>query len=128
MDPPPQNARFAKKNKTAKQPKAMTRRRLLDVRVGTTLLVQSVFALMTVVVRGMAAYFLQQNFVVVWELGELTARSDLVQTIKQHVACPCRYAGRRAAQAGWAGRPASDGFFKLLTVRLDAVHESFSSF
>ncbi|MBJ7265012.1 MAG: Tar ligand binding domain-containing protein, partial [Burkholderiaceae bacterium] len=127
----PTNANTAvrKKNRAAKPPRAETRRRLRDARVGTLLLMLlGMFALTIAAVGGMAAYFLQQNFVAVQELGELTARSKQVQDINTDM-LRARADMLVAAQLKQAGQIAEAVTpVKSAVDRLDSVRERFSTF
>ncbi|WP_442857347.1 methyl-accepting chemotaxis protein [Bordetella genomosp. 9] len=76
----------ASKRKAARQPKVKRKFSLRDTRVGTLLMfVLGIFALLIVAVGGMAAYFLNQNYRAVVELGQLTDRATQVQVINANM-------------------------------------------
>jgi methyl-accepting chemotaxis protein-2 (aspartate sensor receptor) len=76
----------ASKRKAARQPKVKRKFSLRDTRVGTLLMfVMSIFALLIVAVGAMAAYFLDQNYRAVLELGALTDRAAQVQVINANM-------------------------------------------
>ena len=118
-----------KKKRAAKPPKAKTRRSLRDARVGTLLLMLlGTFALTIAAVGGMAAYFLQQNFIAVQELVDLTALSKQVQDINTDMlrarADMLVVAQlKQTSQDDLAITP-----LKSAVERLDSVRERFSTF
>lgn len=120
-------ARKKKNGKAAKPPRAQ--RRLRDARVGTLLmLLLGVFVLITASIGGMAAYFLQQNFIAVQEMGSLTARSEQVQAINTDM-LRARTSMLVAAHLKQDGQgTASAAPFKSATDLLDSVRERFSAF
>ncbi|WP_233234709.1 methyl-accepting chemotaxis protein [Bordetella sp. LUAb4] len=68
--------------KKARTPKVKRKFAVRDVRVGSMLMVVlAVFALLIAAVGGMAAFFLNQNYHAVLELGQLTDRASQVQVI-----------------------------------------------
>jgi methyl-accepting chemotaxis protein-2 (aspartate sensor receptor) len=76
----------ASKRKAARPPKVKRKFSLRDTRVGTLLMVVlSIFALLIVAVGGMAAYFLNQNYRAVIDLGALTDRATQVQIINANM-------------------------------------------
>jgi methyl-accepting chemotaxis protein-2 (aspartate sensor receptor) len=76
----------ASRRKAARPPKVKRKFSVRDTRVGTLLmLVLSIFALLIVAVGGMAAYFLNQNYRAVIELGALTDRATQVQVINANM-------------------------------------------
>jgi methyl-accepting chemotaxis protein-2 (aspartate sensor receptor) len=118
-----------KKNKAARAPKAKARRALRDARVSTLLmLLLGVFALITIAVGGMAAYFLQQNYLALQALGGLTSRGELVQAINTDM-LRARADMLIAAQLKQDGQSAASAApFKSATDRLDLVRERFATF
>ncbi|ANN78282.1 methyl-accepting chemotaxis protein [Bordetella flabilis] len=76
----------ASRRKAARPPKVKRKFSVRDTRVGTLLmLVLSIFALLIIAVGGMAAYFLNQNYRAVIELGALTDRATQVQVINANM-------------------------------------------
>ncbi|ARP81447.1 methyl-accepting chemotaxis protein [Bordetella genomosp. 8] len=76
----------AGKRKAARPPKVKRKFSVRDTRVGTLLMiVLAIFALLIVAVGGMAAYFLNQNYRAVLELGTLTDRATQVQVINANM-------------------------------------------
>ena len=74
------------KRKAARPPKVKRKFSLRDTRVGTLLMVVlGIFALLIVAVGGMAAYFLNQNYRAVIDLGALTDRATQVQIINANM-------------------------------------------
>ncbi|HTJ99914.1 MAG TPA: methyl-accepting chemotaxis protein, partial [Bordetella sp.] len=76
----------ASKRKAARPPKVKRKFSVRDTRVGTLLMiVLGIFALLIVAVGGMAAYFLNQNYRAVIDLGALTDRATQVQIINANM-------------------------------------------
>ncbi|ALM83185.1 methyl-accepting chemotaxis protein [Bordetella sp. N] len=83
MDTITESGRKTKVNKKkTRAPKVKRKFAVRDVRVGSMLmLVLAIFAVLIAAVGGMAAYFLNQNYHAVLELGQLTDRVSQVQVI-----------------------------------------------
>jgi nucleotide-binding universal stress UspA family protein len=83
MDTITESGRKTKVNKKkTRAPKVKRKFAVRDVRVGSMLmLVLAIFAVLIAAVGGMAAFFLNQNYHAVLELGQLTDRVSQVQVI-----------------------------------------------
>ncbi|WP_454690521.1 methyl-accepting chemotaxis protein [Achromobacter aloeverae] len=87
MDTMTESGRKAKANrKKTRTPKVKRKFAMRDVRVGSMLMmVLAIFALLIAAVGGMAAFFLNQNYHAVLELGQLTDRAAQVQVINANM-------------------------------------------
>ncbi|WP_066414334.1 HAMP domain-containing protein, partial [Bordetella ansorpii] len=95
----------AKKRKRA--PKQKRSMKLRDARVGTMLMcVMGLFAVLVAAMGLMAAYFLQQNYQSVLQIGQLTSRGKQVEIINSDMLrarVSLMVAARHLQEAGWGG-------------------------
>lgn len=120
------------KVKQKRAPKVRGSRGLRHAKVGTLLmLILGVFTLLVMAMGGMSAYFLQQNFLAVKELGTLTARDHQVQRINSDMVLArvsLLVAAQQLQAAGEANSPEATASISAATTRLDQVRASFADF
>lgn len=109
---------------------------LRNIHVGTLLLfIMALFFLLVVSVGGLGAYYLQQNYKSVQEIGDLMARERTVSTINSDMLrarVGLMVAARYLQEAGWGGTEDSTAAGKKAlneaTTLLDGVRKSFGAF
>jgi methyl-accepting chemotaxis protein-2 (aspartate sensor receptor) len=109
---------------------------LRNIHVGTLLLfIMALFFLLVVSVGGLGAYYLQQNYKAVQDIGDLMARERTVTTINSDMLrarVGLMVAARYLQEAGWGGTEDSTAAGKKAlneaTTLLDGVRKSFGAF